>query len=76
MTIRVLYVIVSFLIGGAAVTYEIWHKPVMLDRSDGRGKFSSPKMRGGELVFLALFVILLWPLLGLVMIFSERNEKP
>jgi hypothetical protein len=76
VTIKLIYAIVSVLIGGAAVTYEIWHEPVMLDRADGSGKFPSPKMRGGELVFFAVLVILLWPLLGLVMIFTERSKKP
>jgi len=75
VTIKLIFAIVSVLIGGVAVTYEIWHEPARLDRADGRGTFPSPKLRGGELVFFGLFVILLWPLLVLVMIFIEGSEK-
>jgi hypothetical protein len=76
VTIWVVYAIVSVLIGGAAVTYEVCHEPARLDRADGRGTFPSPKLRGGELVFFGLFVALLWPLLALVMAVVEGSEKP
>jgi len=46
----------SILIGGTAVMYEIWHRPLMLDRADWREKFPSPKMQGGELLFFGVFV--------------------
>jgi len=75
-TIAILYAAMSLLIGGAAVTYEIWHRPVMLDRADGRGKFPSPKMQIGELIFFGLFVIVLWPYLGIALIVDARSEKP
>jgi len=45
MTVAILiYVIVSLAIGGACATYEVWSRPTMLDRADGRGKHPSPKM--------------------------------
>lgn len=72
--IMVLYAGVSLLIGGLAATYEIWHKPTMLDNADGRGKYPSPKIHGGELFFLALFVSLLWPLMVVWLIADELKS--
>ena len=64
MTTAILvYAALSLLVGGAAVTYEIWHRPLMLDRADGRGKFPSPKMSAGEVISFGLIVALFWPLL-------------
>jgi len=51
------------------------HRPLMLDRADGRGKFPSPKMQGSELIFLGVFVAVLWPVLAGAMIF-DRGVKP
>ena len=67
-TLVFIYVTLSLLVGGAAVTYEIWHQSVRLDRADGRGKFPSPKMQIGELIFFGLFVIIFWPILLIPMI--------
>lgn len=64
----VIYVDVSLLFGGAAMTYEIWHRPTMLDRADGRGTFPSPKMALGALIFFGMIVALCWPLLAVAMI--------
>ena len=65
MTVAILvYAAASLVIAGAAVTYEIWHRPMLLDRADGRGKFPSPKMSLGEVVFFGLFVALFWPFLA------------
>jgi len=65
MTIVILvYAVVSLLIGGAAMTYEIWHRPAMLDRADARGTFPSPKMALGELIFFGMVVAACWPLLA------------
>lgn len=64
MTITIaVYAAVSLVLGGIAATYEIWHRPMLLDRADGRGKFASPKMGLGEVIFFGLFVALVWPLL-------------
>lgn len=80
MTIKLIYVIVSVLIGGTAATYEIWHKPATLDRADGRGTFPSPKMTIGELVAFGLFVAVLWPLLlvsfGVGFVVGRMRGKP
>jgi hypothetical protein len=57
------YAAASLLLGGLAAMYEIWHRPMMLDRADGRGKFPSPKMSAVEVV---LFVAVLWPILAVV----------
>lgn len=71
----VVYAALSLVIGGLAATYEIWQRPLMLDRADGRGKFPSPKMQGSELIFLGVFVAVLWPILAVTMIF-DRGVKP
>lgn len=71
----VVYTAVSLVIGGICTTYEIWHCPIMLDRADGRGKFQSPKMSGGELIFFGLFVALLWPILVLLLILGTRSAR-
>lgn len=69
------YVAVSLLVGGAAASYEIWHRPLMLDRADGRGKFPSPKMRPLEVIIFGLFVALIWPLLTVFMILEESAAR-
>lgn len=71
-TLGLLYMGLSLLISGVAVTYEIWHRPLMLDRADGRGKFPSPKMQGSELIFLSVFVAALWPVMVIAMLFDKR----
>ena len=71
----VVYVAASLVIAGAAATYEIWHRPMMLDRADGRGKFPSPKMGLGEVIFFGLFVALLWPLLAVAAIADAWGER-
>ena len=60
----IVYAVLSLVIGGAAATYEIWHRPVLLDRADGRGKFPSPRIGFGEAIFFSLFAALFWPLLA------------
>lgn len=76
MTTAVLaYAVVSLVVGGGSVTYEIWHRPLMLDNADGRGKFPSPKMQGSELLFFGVFVALCWPVLAVVMFADARSEK-
>jgi hypothetical protein len=70
----VIYVVVSLLIGGVAMTYEIWHRPAMLDRADGRGEFPSPKMALAELIFFGMCVALGWPLLAWAMIADVWGE--
>ena len=72
-TAILIYAALSLLFGGAAVTYEIWHRPLMLDRADGRGKFPSPKMQGSELLFFGVFVALCWPVLAVVMILDTLS---
>ena len=57
------YIGVSLLLGGIATTIETWSKPLMLDRADGRGKFSSPKMTIREVLLIGLFVAICWPAL-------------
>jgi hypothetical protein len=74
MTIVIVYAALSCLIAGIAVTYEIWHHTVMLDRAGGRGKFLSPKMQLGELVFFGLFVIVLWPCLAIAIVVDARGS--
>lgn len=74
-TLGLIYTGLSLLIGGIAVTYEIWHKPLMLDHADGRGKFPSPKAQGSELIFLGLFVAVLWPVLAVAMIFDRSLKR-
>jgi hypothetical protein len=74
-TIVIGYAALGCLIAGIAVTYEIWHRPVMLDHADGRGQFPSPKMRLGELVFFGLFVIVLWPYLAIALVVDERSTQ-
>ena len=74
-TFGLLYTGLSLLIGGIAVTYEIWHRPLMLDRADGRGKFPSPKMQGSELIFFGVFVAALWPVLAVAMIFDRSLKR-
>jgi hypothetical protein len=74
-TIVIVYAALGCLIAGIAVTYEIWHCPAMLDRADGRGKFPSPKMQLGELVFFGLFVIVLWPYLAIALVVDELSTK-
>ena len=66
-TAILIYTAVSLIIGGAAASYEIWHRPLMLDRADGRGKFPSPKMKTGEVISFGLLVTLFWPLLAVAM---------
>lgn len=63
-SVILVYAVVSLLLGGAAMTYEIWHRPAVLDRADGRGTFPSPKMALGELIFFGMIVALCWPLLA------------
>lgn len=76
MSVAILaYVALSLTIAGVVVTYEIWHRPVMLDRADGRGKFPSPKMGLGEIFFFGLFVALLWPILAMAAIIDGRGTK-
>ena len=75
MISTLVYAALSLVIGGLAATYEIWHRPLMLDRADGRGKFPSPKMQGSELIFFGVFVAVLWPILAVAMIF-DRSVKP
>lgn len=74
-TLGLLYTGLALLIGGVAVTYEIWHRPLMLDRADERGKHPSPKMQGSELLFFGVFVAALWPILAVVMIFDTWRVK-
>lgn len=74
-TIAICYAALSLVIGGVTVTYEIWHKPLMLDRADGRGKFASPKMQWEELIFFGLFVIVLWPYLAIAIVLDREDEK-
>ena len=62
------YAALSLVIAGTAATYEIWHRPMWLDRADGRGKFPSPRRRFGEVILFGLFVALLWPLLAVAAI--------
>ena len=64
----VIYAALSLVIGGAAATYELLQRPVLLDRADGRGKFPSPKMGLGEAIFFSLFAALFWPLLAVAAI--------
>jgi hypothetical protein len=64
----IVYAAPSLVIGGAVVTYEIWHCPTLLDRADGNGKFTSPKMGLGEVIFFSLFAALFWPLLAIAAI--------
>ena len=65
MTLAILvYASLSLVVGAVAATYEIWQRPVLLDRADGRGKFLSPKMGLGEVIFFSLFAALFWPLLA------------
>jgi len=56
-----IYAGLSLVIGGIAASYEIWSKPTMLDRANGRGKFPSPK---GSPIGICLFVAILWPILA------------
>lgn len=58
------YASLSIVIGAVAATYEIWQRPMLLDRADGCGKFPSPKMEIGEVIFFSLFAALFWPLLA------------
>ena len=60
-----IYAGLSLVIGGIAASYEIWHKPLMLDRANGRGKFPSPK---DNPIGVGLFVALLWPVLAVLAI--------
>lgn len=71
----VLYVALSLLIGGCVLTYEIWHRPAMLDRADGRGKHPSPKMRGFDLVLFGVFVVVFWPCLLIAMIVDPPGTR-
>ena len=64
----IVYVSLSLVIGGAAATYEIWHRPALLDHADGRGKFPSPRIGFGEAIFFSLFAALFWPLLAVAAI--------
>ena len=64
------YAGVGLVLGGAAASYEIWHRQGMLDRTGGRGKFPSPKMGLGELIVFVLFVVLFWPILLVLLIFD------
>lgn len=65
VTVAILvYAGMSLVVGAVAATYEIWHQPTMLDRADGRGKFPSPTMGLGEVIFFSLFAALFWPLLA------------
>lgn len=74
MTLAILvYAVVSLVIGAVAATYEIWHRPTKLDRADGRGTFSSPKMGLGEVIFFSLFAALFWPLLATAAIADARD---
>jgi hypothetical protein len=76
VTVAILiYAALSLVIGGAAATYEIWHRPVMLDRADGSGKFLSPKMSPGELVFFGLFVAIFWPLFAVATIADAWSAR-
>jgi hypothetical protein len=70
------YVVLSLLIAGIAVTYDLHSPPTMLDRADGRGKFPSPKSTLGELIGIGVFVALVWPLLFVVWIFDGWGKKP
>lgn len=74
MTIVIVYAALGCLIAGISLTYEIWHRPVMLDRADGRGKFRSPKMTLGDLVFFGLFVTVLWPYLGIALVVDASTR--
>jgi hypothetical protein len=67
-----IYAGLSLVIGGIAASYEIWHKPTMLDRANGRGKFSSPK----ESAFgICLFVAILWPILAVLAIADAWSAR-
>lgn len=70
--VLLIYVSLSLLLGGAAATYEIWSPPTMLDRADGRGKFPSPKVGA---VGIALFVAILWPALGSLLILDMWSAR-
>ena len=71
----IVYAALSLVIGAAAATYEIWHRPTMLDRADGRGKFPAPKMGLGEVIFFSLFAALFWPLLAFAMIVDAWRAR-
>jgi len=64
------YAGVGLVLGGAAASYEIWHRQAMLDRAGRREKFPSPKMGLGELIMFVLFVVLFWPILLVLLIFD------
>ena len=74
-SIVIVYAALGCLIAGIAVTYEIWHRPAMLDRADGRGKFPSPKFGVLALIFFGLFVIVLWPYLAIAIVVDTRSIK-
>ena len=67
-TILFLYAALSLVLGGCAATYEIWSTPTMLDRADGRGKFSSPKSTVSEALGIGLFVAVVWPVVVVIAI--------
>lgn len=71
-TLGLIYIGLSFVLGGIAASYEIWHKPLMLDRSNGRGKFPSPK---DNPIFIALFTAIFWPVLIVCLIADAWSEK-
>ena len=75
LVVILVYIAGSLVIAGAAATYEIWHRPMLLDRADGRGKFPSPKMGPGELIFFGLFVALFWPLMAAAAVADARSKK-
>ena len=73
-TIFLVYAALSLVIGGAAVTHEIWHEPAMLDRASG-GKHPSPKMQGSELVLLGAFVAIFWPVIGVAVLVDALGAR-
>jgi len=67
-----IYAGLSLVVGGIAASYEIWSKPVMLDRANGRGKFRSPK---ASAIGICLFVTILWPILGVLVIADAWSAR-
>jgi len=69
------YIALSLVFGGIAATVELWTPPTMLDRADGRGKFSSPRPRLSEALGIGLFCAGLWPFLAVLAIFDRATER-